>query len=96
MKFKQIVYRGNGALGALDTMGGIWETRTEFVSRRGEWHKVAPHEDMKMPVLAIEAQGDRFLAIDSERRLWQQHSKLGINTGARYEWRRLDMPVIEE
>ncbi len=96
MKLKQIVYRGNAALGALDTMGGIWETRTEFASRRTEWHKVAPHPDMKMPVLSIEAQGDRLLAIDGNRDLWQQNSKLGINTGARYEWRRLDMPVIEE
>ncbi len=95
MKFKQIVYRGNGALAALDTVGGMWETQTQFASRRSEWHRIPSHPEMKAPVLSLTAQGDRLLAIDGDRQLWQQNSKIGLNTGERYEWRRLDMPVID-
>ncbi len=95
MKFKQIVYRGNAKLAAIDTLGKVWETRTEFSTRRTNWHNIPLAEDMKAPILSLCAQAERLLAIDGDRVLWQQIQKLGINTGEQYEWRKLDMPVIE-
>lgn len=98
MRFKQVVHRGNGKLAALDTMGKLWETQTDFVSRRALWRSIPDHDDMKLPILSISMQGERILAIDSNRVLWQQNAKTSgvISKGGLYEWRQLDMPIAED